>query len=165
MLTIFLPRYALHGLANKLGVSVLAQKCLEKLVADTSIMIKEALRLGMSLQELLESEPVAGGDQTTPPAQNVVQVVFEHVLKEPKAPKQLADLVAYTLADRLDPGLWQSLAPRINHDTLSQIMTIILVRRHTNTEDAECLRLKSESESTSDDLMVNAPNEKTTIAG
>ncbi|KAH4047807.1 hypothetical protein HBH70_238150 [Parastagonospora nodorum] len=157
--------YALHGLANKLGVSVLAQKCLEKLAADTNIMIEEAFRLGMSLQELLESEPVAGDDQTTTPAQNVVQVVFEHVLREPKAPKKLVDLVTYTLADRLDPGLWETLAPRINHGTLRQIMSIILVRRQAKTEDVECLRLKSESEPTGDELMLNAPTENTTIAG
>jgi hypothetical protein len=165
MLTIFSPRYALHGLANKLGVSVLAQKCLEKLVTDTNIMIEEAFRLGMSLQELLESEPVAGDDQTTPPAQNVVQVVFEHVLREPKAPKQLVDLVTYTLADRLDTGLWETLAPRINHGTLRQIMTIVLVRRQAKTEDVECLCLKSESEPTGDELMLNAPTKKSILAG
>jgi hypothetical protein len=165
MLTRFSPRYALHGLANKLGVSVLAQKCLEKLVTDTNIMIEEAFRLGMSLQELLESEPVAGDDQTTPPAQNVVQVVFEHVLREPKAPKQLVDLVTYTLADRLDTGLWETLASQINHGTLRQIMTIVLVRRQAKTEDVECLCLKSESEPTGDELMLNAPTKKSILAG
>lgn len=126
-------------------------------------MIEEGARQGMSLQELLEFDSTTGDDQSTSQSRNFVQVVFAHVLSEANAPRQLADLVAHSLAERLDPALWEMLAPRIRPATLRQIMTVILLRSQAKTDDVESLRLKSESEPTRDELMLNAPTKKTTI--
>jgi hypothetical protein len=69
-------------LARSLGVTALSQQCLSKLSSDTKDAIQIALSRGFTLWEILglSSEPEV--KELTMPADNVIQVVFQHVLKE-----------------------------------------------------------------------------------
>jgi hypothetical protein len=90
-------------LARSAGVTALSQQCLDKLSSDTKDAIQVALSRGLTLREILglSSEPEV--KELAIPVDNVVQVVFQHVLKEDTLPRRLIDLVVSTLATHLNP--------------------------------------------------------------
>jgi hypothetical protein len=141
----------------------LAEKCLSTLSRDSQDMIEDAFCQGTSLQQLLRlsSETQAEEGRAVAPTKNVVEVVFEHVLNDVNPPKRLFNLVVSTLAEHLDTDLWLKLAPRTTLPMSIQIISTILIHRQVKTENFEGLRLKSESVSTGDELLLYAPNKQT----
>jgi hypothetical protein len=146
-------RYALHTLAVTLGMKILAQQCLSRLSTDTESMIEAAFSQGFTLQQILgfSSDAEAQDEVQGISVDNVVQVVFMHVLKDEKPPKRLVDLVTYALAEYLDPSLWERLTHTINHRVSLLLIKAMIDRRQVNFEAFEELDAKSENVSTGDE--------------
>jgi hypothetical protein len=85
-----------------------------------------------------------------PPA-NVVQVVFQHVLKDDKPPGRLISLVVNTLAACLSPGLWTQLERTINHPISLRLIRAMLDCPQVKGEETERIRIKSEIASVGDE--------------
>jgi hypothetical protein len=81
------------------------------------------------------------GDSDEPgiltPADSMVQVVFGHVLKDPKPPERLQKLVVETLAEYLEPGLLAHLEHMITLPIAYQVIRSMLLRRQIKSEEPE----------------------------
>ncbi|KAF1917588.1 hypothetical protein BDU57DRAFT_446045, partial [Ampelomyces quisqualis] len=141
--------YSIHALAVSLGMAVLAQKCLAKLLTETEGMIEAAFSEGRTLQQLLGLDSSANPESATPAkataTDNVVQVVFSHVLKDTTCPQRLLDLVISTLAECLEPALWRELALTINHRISLLLIEAMLERRQLKIEEVHDLDVRPES--------------------
>jgi hypothetical protein len=160
LLMLLFTRYALHEVATKLGMTVLKQQCLARLLTDTENMILAAFSEGLTLQEVLgldsrNSEKVATQAKAIA-SDNVVQVVFNHVLQDAKCPPRLLDMVISTLAECLEPGLWQELTLMVNHRISLLIIQAMLERRQIKMEEMQGLDVKPEGVYTDDDSMLFA---------
>lgn len=146
---LFPARYTLHVIASRLGMTVLAETCLARLLTDTNNMIEAAFFKGLTLQEVLNHDSSAGEGSATPAkvkgTNNVVQVVFDHVLQDAKCPSRLLDLVVITLAECLELGLWQNLVPRINHQMSLLLIEAMLQSRQIKIEEEKDRDFKPES--------------------
>lgn len=147
-------------LAANLGITALDQQCLAKLSSETKDAIQVALSQGLTLRQILGMGAELEGNDSAPPASNVVQVVFQHILKDQKAPKRLVDLVVNTLAVHLDPELWDELVTMVNAGMKGRLIKALLVHRQVKPEDAETLSVKSESTSSGDGYVTFAMNEQ-----
>jgi hypothetical protein len=136
-------RYALHSLAAELGMTSLALQCLTRLSNETDAMIQIAISTGTTLGELLDltSKPEDNTGQSPLP-DNMVQVVFRHVLEDDKSHKRLVDLVVTRLAEHLDLELWEKLSRRISPNISLLIIKCMLQIRQIKTEDSLSLVLK-----------------------
>lgn len=146
-----LSRYGLRVLAGSLGITDLQEQCLSKLVSETEDMLRDALSEGVTLRQVLGIGPelaAKGGSAT--PADNVVQVVFRHVLKDTTSPKRLVLLVVNTLAAQLDPGLWDQLASMVTNVMKDRLFRAMLVHRQVKSEGACTPSVKSENASSGD---------------
>jgi hypothetical protein len=143
LLTIYPKRYSLHTVATELGMTSLSQQCLMQLYNETDAMIQAAISKGMSLSQLLDlsSKPENKPGQSPLP-ENMVQVVFSHVLKDGKSHNRLVDLVVTRLAEHLDLGLLEKLTGTIGLGISILIIKAMVQRRGVKTEDSASLGLK-----------------------
>ncbi|KAF2133675.1 hypothetical protein P153DRAFT_96707 [Dothidotthia symphoricarpi CBS 119687] len=118
-------------LAIRLGVEQLTQTCLSKLANDTQDAIAQAYSCGSSLQILLGYDLV-DDEQDAASANNVVQVVFGHVLKDPEPPARLFKLVVGALAINMDSELWAQLKDVVGHGLALRLVEAMLVLRQTD---------------------------------
>jgi hypothetical protein len=157
-----LSRYALHTLAEELGMTQLHQQCLSKLLSDAEDMMQHAFSQGLTLRRVLGFDTEATeAEQLAIPPSNVVEVVFQHVLKDEVAPKKLVNLVVDALARHLEPSLWLQLQTTVNSSMSSRLIKAMLHLRQVKTEHARDSSVKSESASTGDEYAVFAPIEQT----
>jgi hypothetical protein len=136
----------------------LAQQCLSKLSSDTEDMIRMAFSQDFSLRQLLGLDAEERGLPVTP-AGNIVQTVFQHVLKDDKPPERLVTLVVGTLAERLEPGLWKQLEHMINHPISLRVVGALLQCRQIRNDETECLPIESETMSIGDEHALCGRNE------
>jgi hypothetical protein len=129
--------------ATELGMTSLSQQCLMQLYNETDAMIQAAISKGMSLSQLLNlsSKPENKPGQSPLP-ENMVQVVFSHVLKDGKSHNRLVDLVVTRLAEHLDLGLLEKLTGTIGLGISILIIKAMVQRRGVKTEDSASLGLK-----------------------
>jgi hypothetical protein len=120
-------------------MNALAEQCLCTLVTDTENMLDTAFSQGVTLQQVLGLDADAGQNGTSPatPSGNVVQVVFQRVLQDETSPKRLTDLVIRTLAEFLNPSMWEKVVPMINHRTSLLLIKAMLIHRQAIIEEAE----------------------------
>jgi hypothetical protein len=143
LLTNHPKRYSLHTVATELGMTSLSQQCLMQLYNETDAMIQAAISNGISLGQLLDltSKPEDKPGQSPLP-ENMVQVVFSHVLKDTKSHQRLVDLVVTRLAEHLDLGLLEKLARTIGLGISILIIKAMVQLRQVKTEDSTSLGLK-----------------------
>jgi hypothetical protein len=133
-------------LADRFGVAQLHQVCLYKLSDRTDEAIRCALSQGSNLQQLLrlgvgaddggkEVDTEADTEMPVPP-DNIVKVVFHHVLTDAKPPDRLRKLVVETLAEHMEPILFAHLEPKIPLPIALQLIRSILLRKQINSEEA-----------------------------
>ncbi|KAI4613538.1 uncharacterized protein J4E87_009839 [Alternaria ethzedia] len=132
--------YAVMKLAQQIGVGVLATECHTALFSATNASIERADADGTSFQTLL-------GYGTKPAADDIIEVVFQHAMKDENAPKDLKGLVIDALAGYLDPELWQHVKGQINHRTALQIIeSMVSLRALVKIEMDGQDSIKSESQ-------------------
>ncbi|KAF2030184.1 hypothetical protein EK21DRAFT_66106, partial [Setomelanomma holmii] len=137
-------------------------QCLSRIAGDTDHTMQVALAQGLSLQHLLglaAHESAQGEEEPLAVINNVVQVVFQHVLKDEKSPPRLLDLVVDTLAEHLDLELWTQLEHVISHNMSLRLNRAMVDRRQIKIEDAERVSMESKSLSAGDHFVPCAPNE------
>jgi hypothetical protein len=130
--------FAVMRLADKLGVEGLHEICLTKLYTSASHHIQSALVKGIPLRNRFGN----GKGQTD----DVVEIVFTHVLRDPNTPKRLQDLVIEAFATSLDKELWLQLKPLINHGMALQLVETMVDQKQIKTELYNQPSHKSESE-------------------
>jgi hypothetical protein len=131
-------RFALQSLADKLGVSQLAEKCLSKLANETEELINQALSLSLTIQQLLFGPEEHEDDEVASaiaPIGNVAQVVVLHVLKDDSCPERLLNLVVDILAKHMEQKLWELLKHIISHSTALLLIEAVLRCRQVKLED------------------------------
>lgn len=126
----------------------LENQCLAKLRSETEDMIQDALSRGLTFCQLLDLGVQPSDVEPVVPINNVVQVVFQHVLQDKNVPKMLIDLVVNTLAQHLDPSLWEQLEPMISHPMSPCLINAMVARPRVKDEDTNTPSVKSESDST-----------------
>jgi hypothetical protein len=126
------------GLAAKLGVAALHEICLTTLYTSASENIQNALVNGMPLHSLLGYGPG--------PTDDVVGVVFKHVIKDQNTLKRLQDLVIGSFAACLDQELWLQVAPLVTHGMALQLIKAMIDQKQVKTELYDQAIIKSESE-------------------
>jgi hypothetical protein len=140
--------YSILKLATELGVDALASICLNKVYKAANDSLLHASAHGVSLRTLLGYGPDAATD-------DIVGVVFKHVVKDENTPKQLKSLVVDTLAAMLDYDLWQHVKDLVNHGMALQVIEAMVelrqrVKLETNDQEEG---IKSESEGVSSTSM------------
>jgi hypothetical protein len=130
--------YAVMELAGRLGVEALFETCLTKLCTAATDNIENAIVNAIPLRSLLGYGPG--------PTDDVVDVVFKHVIKDPNAPRRLQDLVTDTFAACLDKELWMQVKPLVSHGMAIQVIEAMIDRRQIKTELYDQASIKSESE-------------------
>jgi len=152
-------RYALRALAARMSMTELDDQCLSKLASDTEDAIQRALSQGLTLRQVLGLGDELEEDRQA--VSNIVQVVFQHVLKDKTSPKRLATLVVKTLAEHLDLGLWAQLETMVNPAMSLRLIKAMLARRQVKDEESRDPSVKSESVSTGDESTLFALNGQT----
>jgi hypothetical protein len=98
-------------------------------------MITDAVSQGITLDQVLDLTSKAEDKPAqSPRSENMVQVVFSHVLEDDKSPGRLVALVVTRLAEYLDLSLWEKLAHRVNHSISLLIIKAILQSRQAKIE-------------------------------
>jgi hypothetical protein len=128
--------YALFNLAINLGVDALAEECVELLYETAHKGVEHALSTDIPLRYLLNFVSPNGDVPQKPQPQpnDVVAVVFHHVLKDAKPPARLSQLVIDTLAKSMDAELWDKLQETISHETARQLIGAMVVHRDLKSE-------------------------------
>lgn len=124
--------YSILLLATKLGIDELTQTCLSKLATDAQDLIHQASSHGSNILILL-GYGSSTKDQNLPPRNNIVEVIFKHVLKDSKPPKRLVEFVVEILARNMDVNLWTNLKDVIGHSLALQLVeAMVLLRQPDN---------------------------------
>jgi hypothetical protein len=123
--------YAIFRLADELGVEMLADSCLTKLCNDTSSSLQHARIHKLPLQYLLGYGLSASSEVNHPnvPIDNVVAIVFKHMIKDESTPKQLLRIFVDALAESLDAELWESLRDVLSREKMAALIEALLARQ------------------------------------
>ncbi|OAG00077.1 uncharacterized protein CC84DRAFT_359196 [Paraphaeosphaeria sporulosa] len=131
--------YAIHSLADKLGITHLAAECMALLTSATSRILRRAKSEGVTLKDLLDvctrgsahqqshdREPDAHSDTDLLSSPRVVGEVFKIALRTPDPPLVLQDLVANAIAESEDTALLNQLLPTMNLEMRGNVTVAML---------------------------------------
>lgn len=123
--------YAIYRLAAKLGIEVLAERCLDKLCKDTVDGLEKARSQNLPLQYLLGYGISAKfeGKVPTMAVDNVVAIVFKHVTKDQDLPERLLQIFVDAMAESLDMELWALLKDVLGRDKMAALIQAMLTRQ------------------------------------
>ena len=136
--------YALWDFSNQLGTEALSEICLTELYNAACNGIRHALAQGISISSLLL-------DNRPEITDNVVDVVFIHVLKDKQPPGRLLRLVIDTLADNVDANLWAHVKTMISHDKALQLIEAMIMRQQIQIPNVNPENVKSENDADLED--------------
>jgi hypothetical protein len=107
---------------------------------------------GISLQQVLHlgSDPEADDDASAQVTNNIIQVVFRHVLGDLQPPERLVTLVVTTLAQVMDPSLWAALGPMMNLDISHRLIGAMVAHRQVKFQAHGGFSIKSEGDTAND---------------
>jgi hypothetical protein len=105
---------------------------------SASDSINNALNNAIPLRSLLGYGPG--------PTDDVVGVVFKHVIEDQNTPRRLQNLVVESFAVCLDNELWLQVKPLITHGMALQLIESMIEQHQVKTELYDQASIKSESE-------------------
>jgi hypothetical protein len=113
------------------------------------------------LQQVLHlgSESEADDDTSAQVTDNIVQVVFRHVLGDLQPPERLVTLVVTALAQVMNPSLWAALGPMMNLDISHRLIGAMIAYRRVKLEAHGAFGIKPESDAANDEQALLALNE------
>lgn len=123
--------YDLWALATRLQFDALTEESANRLYNAVSTGLEKVFLHSMPLHALLG---LHDGQEAPASSDDVVAIMFHHVLKDDKLPLKLPELIVDALAKYMDSAMWVGVRSMVCHDTCRKLIDFMIVYRDVKVE-------------------------------